>query len=176
MFGGAIGSLAPRGCREHRARPPQQTSACQRHAPLQLRPTVREQADIRIAAAVIVDANGRTLLVRKRGTSAFMQAGGKVAADETPAEALARELREELDCGLAAAPRPLGRFRAPAANEPGQIVEAELFAVELEGDICPAGEIEAAIWHDPGDLLSVMLAPLTRDHVLPLVPTLRRNA
>ena len=45
-------------------------------------------ADIRIAAAVIVDAEGRTLLVRKRGTGAFMQAGGKVAADETSAEAL----------------------------------------------------------------------------------------
>ena len=131
--------------------------------------------DIRIAAAVIVDARGRTLLVRKRGTCAFMQAGGKVAADETPAEALAREIREELDCGVIGAPRPLGRFRAPAANEPGRNVEAELFAVELDGEICPAGEIEAAIWHDPNDLVSVTLAPLTRNHVLPLVPSLRRH-
>jgi 8-oxo-dGTP diphosphatase len=137
---------------------------------------VSEGADIRIAAAVVVNADGRTLLVRKRGTQAFMQAGGKVAADETPAEALARELREELGCGLASAPRPLGRFRAPAANEPGQIVEAELFAVDLDGGICPGGEIEAAIWHDPDDLVSVQLAPLTRNHVLPLVPGLRRNA
>jgi len=137
---------------------------------------MKECADIRIAAAVIVDACGRTLLVRKRGTSAFMQAGGKVAPDETPAEALAREIREELDCGLAEPPRPLGSFHAPAANEPGRIVEAELFAVELDGDICPAAEIEDAIWHDPDDLVSVTLAPLTRNHVLPLVPGLRRNA
>ena len=135
-----------------------------------------ECADIRIAAAVIVDAQGRTLLVRKRGTSAFMQAGGKVAADETPAEALAREIREELDCGLAEPPRSLGCFHALAANEAGRIVEAELFAVELDGDICPAAEIEDAIWHDPDDLVSVTLAPLTRNHVLPLVPSLRRNA
>ena len=134
------------------------------------------RTDIRIAAAVILDAEGRTLLVRKRGTRAFMQAGGKVAADETPTEALVREIREELDCGLAGAPRPLGRFRAPAANEPGRIVDAELFAVELDGDLCPGSEIEAAIWHDPADLLSVTLAPLTREHVLPLVPSLRRNA
>ena len=105
-----------------------------------------------------------------------MQAGGKVAGDETPAETLAREIREELDCGLSGAPRPLGRFRAPAANEPGRIVEAELFAVELDGDICPAAELEAAIWHDPSDLVSVTLAPLTRNHVLPLVPSLRRLA
>jgi len=137
---------------------------------------VSGEPDIRIAAAVIVDADGRTLLVRKRGTRAFMQAGGKVAADETPAEALARELREELDCGLVSAPRPLGCFQAPAANEPGLTVEAELFVVELDGDISPGSEIEAAIWHDPDDLVSVTLAPLTRDHVLPLVPRLRRNA
>lgn len=133
-------------------------------------------AHIRIAAAVIVDERGRTLLVRKRGTQAFMQAGGKLAPGETPAEALRRELREELDCGLAGAPRPLGRFHAPAANEPGLTVEAELFGVVLEGEIRPAAEIEEITWHDPDDLASVILAPLTRDHVLPLVPTLRRTA
>jgi 8-oxo-dGTP diphosphatase len=127
---------------------------------------------IHIAAAVIVDACGRTLLVRKRGTRAFMQAGGKVAAGETPAEALARELREELDCGLVGVPRPLGRFRAPAANEPGQMVEAELFVAVLEGDLRPAAEIEEMIWHDPADLDAVILAPLTRDHVIPLIPAL----
>jgi 8-oxo-dGTP pyrophosphatase MutT (NUDIX family) len=137
---------------------------------------VSGSGDIRIAAAVIVDAHGRTLLVRKRGTSAFMQAGGKVGPDESPAEALAREIREELDCGLAGPPVPLGCFRAPAANEPGLIVEAELFVVALDGDISPAAEIEDAIWHDPADLVSLTLAPLTRDHVLPLIPNLRRNA
>jgi 8-oxo-dGTP pyrophosphatase MutT (NUDIX family) len=137
---------------------------------------MREHGDICIAAAVIVDAQGRTLLVRKRGTATYMQAGGKVAADETPAQALLREIGEELNCGLAAQPVPLGRFRAPAANEPGRMVDAELFAVTLAGEIRPAAEIEDAIWHDPGDLDSVLLAPLTRDHVLPLIPTLRRHA
>jgi 8-oxo-dGTP pyrophosphatase MutT (NUDIX family) len=136
---------------------------------------VSRDDDIRIAAAVIVDAHGRTLLVRKRGTGAFMQAGGKVGPGESPAGALAREIREELDCGLAGPPVPLGCFRAPAANEPGRIVEAELFAAVLDGEIRPAGEIDELIWHDPNDA-TVILAPLTRNHVLPLVPTLRRNA
>jgi 8-oxo-dGTP pyrophosphatase MutT (NUDIX family) len=132
-------------------------------------------SDIRIAAAVIVDPRGRTLLVRKRGTSAFMQAGGKVGPGESPAEALVREIREELDCGLAEPPVPLGCFRAPAANEPGRIVEAELFAAVLEGEIRPAGEIDEMIWHDPDDI-DVILAPLTRNHVLPLIPILTRSA
>lgn len=130
---------------------------------------------IRIAAAVIVDGRGRTLLVRKRGTAAFMQAGGKLDAGETALDALRREIREELGCELGAAARPLGRFSAPAANEAGHVVEAELFAVELGGEINAAAEIAEMVWHDPDDLDSRPLAPLTRTHVLPLARALGRN-
>lgn len=130
---------------------------------------------IRIAAAVIVDGEGRTLLVRKRGTAAYMQAGGKLGEDEAAIDALRRELREELGCDMSGPPVALGRFRAPAANEAGLVVEAELFAVDLAGQVRPAAEIEDAIWHDPDDLDSIVLAPLTRDHVLPLARDLRRR-
>ena len=133
------------------------------------------QGPIRIAAAVIVDGDGRTLLVRKRGTRAFMQPGGKIAAHESAAEALARELREELGCEVAAKPRSLGSFRAPAANEAGRIVEAELFAVELSGTSSVGAEIEELAWIDPNATGDIPLAPLTRDHVLPLVRTLWRD-
>jgi 8-oxo-dGTP diphosphatase len=134
-----------------------------------------EAEAIRIAAAVIVGADGRTLLVRKRGTEAFMQAGGKLGRGETAVEALRREIMEELGCDVEGPPVALGRFSAPAANEAGRTVEAELFAVRLTGEIRPAAEIEDAVWHDPDDLDSLILAPLTRDHALPIVRDLRRQ-
>jgi len=125
---------------------------------------------IRIAAAVIV-AEGRMLLVRKRGTGRFMLAGGKIDAGETALEALRREIAEELGCGIAAE-AALGRFSAPAAFEPGHIVEAELFAVALDGEIRPGAEIEEVAWHDPHDLDSRPLAQLARRHALPLARAL----
>ncbi|WP_218777473.1 NUDIX domain-containing protein [Acetobacter orientalis] len=50
-----------------------------------------------LATALIVNTRKQVLLVRKKGTTAFMQAGGKIAPQETPLEALIRELKEELD-------------------------------------------------------------------------------
>lgn len=123
---------------------------------------------IRIAAAVIRDDGGRLLLVRKRGTKAFMQAGGKIEPGELPAAALARELREELgivvDPGAAS---HLGLFSAPAANEPDARVEAELFELSITHEPIPAAEIEEMIWLNPALASGMDLAPLTADIVLP---------
>lgn len=123
---------------------------------------------IRIAAALLIEPNGQTLLVRKRGTQAFMQPGGKIDAGEQPAEALARELHEEL--GLIIEPSDavyLGNFSAPAVNEPGYTVEADLFQVTIDEPVSPAAEIEEVRWIDPATDGDLILAPLTRDLILP---------
>ena len=57
---------------------------------------------ISVVAALIRDADGRVLLVRKRGTAVFMQPGGKRDLGESDIAALARELVEELGCRVAA--------------------------------------------------------------------------
>ncbi len=124
---------------------------------------------IRIAAALIDDAAGRLLLVRKAGTQWFMQAGGKIEEGESPMSALRRELSEEI--GLAFADdraRHLGAFSAPAANEPGHIVEAEVFHIRVSQDPIIRSEIEEAVWVSRSQAESMPLAPLTRDHILPL--------
>jgi 8-oxo-dGTP diphosphatase len=125
---------------------------------------------IRIAAAVIRDRDGRVLLVRKRGTTAFMQPGGKINADEDALAALAREVQEELDCSIRpATARFLGQFKAPAANEAGRSVVADLYEVEVDGRARATAEIEEVAWVDAGAPVEYRLAPLTRDHVLPFL-------
>jgi 8-oxo-dGTP pyrophosphatase MutT (NUDIX family) len=125
---------------------------------------------IRIVAAVIVDERGHALLVRKRGTTAFMQPGGKIMPGETAVEALQREIAEEL--GLAVAPsaiRSLGRHLADAANEPGHLVDADLFSVIVDEEPRAAAEIDQIAWVDPAATGDIELAPLTRDTVFGLL-------
>jgi 8-oxo-dGTP diphosphatase len=102
-----------------------------------------EHRRILIVAALVQDDAGRVLLVRKRGTRAFMQPGGKLQHAESHLAALERELREELTCSInPASPVFLGTFTAPATNENGWLVDAALYRVELSGPVLHAPEIE----------------------------------
>jgi 8-oxo-dGTP diphosphatase len=128
-----------------------------------------DSGTIKIVAALICDEAGRVLLVRKRGTAAFMQPGGKRDPGEDDAAALSREIAEELGCRVVGGSiRPLGEFDAIAANEPGFRVQACLYGIDVAGEIIPSQEIDEAIWIDPAAPPDIVLAPLTRDHVLPL--------
>lgn len=125
---------------------------------------------VEIVAAVIRDPEGRVLLVRKQGTTAFMQPGGKKEPGEPDLDALARELHEELGCRMhreSAAFR--GRFEAPAANEPGHVVAAAVYDVTVDGAPDPRREIAELRWVNPHLLPALPLAPLTRDMILPSV-------
>lgn len=107
--------------------------------------------------------------MRKRGTVTFIQPGGKIEPHEAPDAAVCREVREEL--GLALVPAQLtylGRFEDVAVNEPGTVI-AEAFRVAIDVDVAPAAEIEEAVWVDPRSPGERIIAPLTRDQLLPLV-------
>src|SRR5476651_1612635 len=128
---------------------------------------------ISLVAALIRDNDGRVLLVRKRGTAAFMQPGGKRDAGESDVAALSREIVEELGCRVREnSARALGVFDCQAANEPGFQVRAAVYAVDVEGAIQPQAEIDEMVWVDPRALPDLPFAPLTRDHVLPLARAL----
>lgn len=131
--------------------------------------------DIHVSAAIILDPDRRVLVVRKQGTTRFMQPGGKPEPGETPAETLIRELHEELGLELAPADlEPLGVFVSAAANEPDHRVVADAFVVTI-GAAEPVAQAELAElrWITPADAETLPLAPLSVEHLLPLAwPTI----
>ena len=133
--------------------------------------------DICIASAIITDESGRCLLVRKRGTTHFIQPGGKMEPDESPVAALSRELQEELNLNLSGQDFSyVGRFTDKAINEPGRVVIAEIYhCVLTASDIQPAAEIEEVIWYSSDGSKSLLLAPLTENQLMPLVAMLHQR-
>lgn len=126
--------------------------------------------DIHVSAAVIVDEAGRVLVVRKQGTSMFMQPGGKPEAGESAAQTLIRELHEELGLELDEADlQPLGSFVSAAANEPGHRVIAEAFTTSVDPRaVTVQAELAELRWITPDDIATLPLAPLSVEHLLPI--------
>lgn len=124
---------------------------------------------IHVSAAVIVNDRAELLLVRKAGTTAFMQPGGKPEPGETAGQTLSRELQEEL--GIDIAPhelQPLGSFTAAAANEPGFLVVADVFATDIGAQQPVIGaEIAELRWVTRADAEHLEIAPLARENFLP---------
>lgn len=126
--------------------------------------------DIHVSAAVIVDDDGRVLVVRKQGTIRFMQPGGKPEPGESAAQTLVRELHEELGLELDEADLvPLGTFISEAANEPGHRVVAEAFSTSIDpGTASVRAELAELRWITPADAETLPLAPLSVEHLLPI--------
>ncbi len=124
---------------------------------------------IEIVAAVIRDDRGRALLVRKRGTSVFMQPGGKREPGEDDLTALARELDEELGVAIVAgSAREPRHLPGPRGQRNGREVVAAVYEVAVTGAPIARAEIAEFLWFDPRDPPPVPVAPLTREHILHL--------
>ncbi|MCW3149028.1 GNAT family N-acetyltransferase [Stutzerimonas stutzeri] len=123
-----------------------------------------------IAIACLFDNARRILIVRKRGSRYFMLPGGKAEAGETPVQTLQRELLEELGLQLEERDlQPLGHYAAPAANEPGHWVEAEVFQGRLTQAVQVQAELEELDWLELPPARTEHLAPLLRERILPVL-------
>ncbi|WP_253945273.1 NUDIX domain-containing protein [Nocardioides sp. zg-DK7169] len=123
------------------------------------------QERIVVAGVCVRDERGHLLVVRKATSRLFQLPGGKLEPGESPLAAGIRETREEVGLELTDV-RELGRFEAPAANEPGAIVESTIYTASSTDTPVAAAEIAEARWIDPA-AAEVPLAPLLELHVLP---------
>ncbi len=89
----------------------------------------------------------RMLFLRSKGKEAFYFPGGKREGNESDAEVLARELKEELgiEFKLASA-RRLGQFTAPADGAPDVTLKCACYFGEFEGTMRPLSEIAEIGW------------------------------
>lgn len=124
---------------------------------------------IHVSAVIFTRPDGTILTVRKQNTERFMLPGGKPEAGESAVAAAIRECREELGVELRRGALAFwGRFEAAAANEPGHRVVAHVFehpAITIDTGLAEIAEIR---WLAPSEA-DDSLAPLLREHVLPVV-------
>jgi 8-oxo-dGTP diphosphatase len=90
----------------------------------------------------------RLLAARSRGRSAWYLPGGKREAGESDAQALSREVREELGVELRSDTlQRVGVFRAQADGQPeGVHVVLTCYVADYTGTLAAAAEIEAIDW------------------------------
>ncbi len=127
-----------------------------------------------VAATCIHDRDGQLLTVRKRGTDRFMLPGGKIEPGESPAQAAIREADEEVGITIdPAALTLLGRWRAPAANEPDTDIDSTVFTADVPHTKPRiANEIEELRWLDVAEAAAYDdLAPMITLHVLQALST-----
>ena len=109
---------------------------------------------------------GCLLVVRKKGTRAFILPGGKPEGAEQDLETLSREIDEELGCSVGYL-RFEGAFTDVAADTPNTIVTVRLYAGKLLGDPHPASEIEELAWISLNGPCDLPLAPSLTNKILP---------
>jgi 8-oxo-dGTP diphosphatase len=125
----------------------------------------------KVAAGILCDAEGRVLITERNGGGPFNGLwefpGGKIGPNETSAQALSRELAEELGIEITAC----SSFMSLRHEYHDRIVSIEFFIVS-DWNCEPVGrEGQALRWVERGDLDATELLPAD----VPVVAALKRQ-
>lgn len=117
--------------------------------------------------AALIEHNGRLLICQRRRDDAFPLKwefpGGKVQPGETPAQALARELSEELGAAARVGPE---RYRTRHRyTELPRDLELIFFTAELNAALLRNLAFEEIRWERPAALLEYDFLPADRELV-----------
>jgi len=111
-----------------------------------------EQIIDKLAWIHIVD--GRILSTRSKGKTKYYIPGGKRELGESDAEALFREIKEELSVELKLPTLNfIGIFEAQAdGHKPGTLVRMTCYSADYSGTLRPDSEIEEIVWLNYSDI------------------------
>ena len=123
----------------------------------------QKMKQIEVVAAVIYDAGGR-IFATQRGYGEWKDwwefPGGKIEANETPQQALQREIHEELDTTIIVGER----MRTIDYDYPKFHLTMHCYRCQLNGNIT-LREHEAARWLKPQELQSVQWLPADKEFI-----------
>ncbi|MDR0230280.1 MAG: NUDIX domain-containing protein [Flavobacteriaceae bacterium] len=125
---------------------------------------------IHLASALITDKNNRLLTVRKKTSTYYMMAGGKIELGETPEQALIRELNEELNLIITSKDiKLLGTHTTKAVNEVNTTVTAHIYHLIIDdANIVVSAEIAEAKWLTKENYTETKLAHLLEEFSIPI--------
>jgi 8-oxo-dGTP diphosphatase len=121
-----------------------------------------------VVSAAIVDRKSRRILLTQRAGDAptypwiWCSPGGKTNPGETHRDALARELREEIDVELAGDPVALLYHREVKSQRGDEMVPVfcyVVFAEQLRGKPSPRDATCGLAWFDCGEVTALRLTP-----------------
>ena len=129
-----------------------------------------DMVDIRKAGGILIK-DRKFLVVRQKDKDFFIAPGGKLIENETPIEALIRELIEEI-C-VEVQPHDLtefGVFTAPAAGAENKLLQMNVYLVNRwQGEIVinENDRVCEFRWIDSNDLRKIKLGSIFEHEVLP---------
>ena len=125
--------------------------------------------DIRKAGGVIL-RDRKFLVTRSAGKDFFIAPGGKLENNETPAQALERELNEEVQINIDVTTlEDLGTFYAEAAGKDGVMLEMYVFKVnDYKGEPTPSSEVEEIKWINT-QTTGIQIGSIFEHDVMPLL-------
>ncbi len=125
----------------------------------------------KIGAAIIKD--NKLLMCRKKGEPHFILPGGRPRGTETPEQALARELKEELGVKLKSA-KYFNTWDATHFKDKNTLVRMEIYFAEIEGEPNASREIAEFKWVDSDyKKQNIKIASINKDHTIPELKKLK---
>lgn len=122
------------------------------------------------AALLLLRVKGKSkeLMFVRSNKPFFVFPGGKQEDGESIEQALEREIKEELSCGIANISR-LGRVVGSTPD--GRRMEMYLYTATLVGKPTPSSEIKEIEWMNKSTALerSAEMTPMTLDKVIPFL-------